>query len=253
MKHGKWFVLAAGLAAASGLAVIAHSEGHGEAPGTITLYNAEAFGGEGVTISEDVPNLQTVTASEGFDGTANDYAFSIRTTGAWEVCMDAGFETRCKIVEGEVSDLGEDGGSISSLRYVGPGEPGRALGHGSEHTGEGGHSGHHGATPPASAAANDDWQPMHNVDLYGNDFREIVYQRAGSDWKTCRASCEADRQCAAWTYVKPGRTEHGECFLKSPIPEASESECCVSGVKGAASTGGAVGEAAIRRGMRRVN
>lgn len=249
MKNGKWFVLAAGLAAAGGIAAIAHSEGHGEEPGSITLYSAEAFGGEGVTIAEDISNLQTVAASEGFDGTANDYAFSIRTTGVWEVCMDAGFETGCLTVEGDVPDLGENGGSISSLRYVGPGESG--------HAGEGAHSGHHGPMSSAATAdvaantASDDWQPMYNVDLYGNDYREIVYQRAGSDWKTCRASCEADRECAAWTYVEPGRTEHGECFLKAPVPEASEAGCCVSGVKGASSAGGAVGDAAIRRGLRR--
>lgn len=44
--------------------------------------------------------------------------------------------------------------------------------------------------------------------------------------------CDKDGQCKAFTYVKPGRTPYGECFLKNPVPEPSGSDCCISGVKG---------------------
>ena len=215
----------------------------GEPPRSITLYNAEDMGGAGVTITRDVRNLQDIPAEEGFDSTANDYAFSLRTEGQWQVCMDADFKTACMVVDGAMASLGDKGGSISSVRYLGPSKQVAA------------------ATAPAPssrapnaapAQAEDDWQPMFNVDLYGNDYREIAYASAGSDWRTCKAACDGDRQCQAWTYVPPGRTEHGECFLKTPVPEASESSCCISGIKAAPSSGGTAGNAAINGVFRRL-
>lgn len=216
----------------------------GEPSRSITLFSAEDMGGTGVTVTRDVANLQSVPAAEGFDGTANDYAFSVRTEGEWQVCMDAGFKTDCMIVDGEMASLGDKGGSISSVRYIGPSKRQVAV-----------------ATVPTPssrapntvpAQAEDDWRPMVNVDLFGNDYRQIIYASAGNDWRTCKASCDGDKQCQAWTYVVPGRTEHGECFLKAPVPEPSESDCCISGIKGGASARGAVGDAAISRGLRRL-
>ncbi|MFN4020435.1 MAG: PAN domain-containing protein [Erythrobacter sp.] len=210
---------------------------------SLTLYNEEDLGGAGVTVSQDVANLQSVRAAAGFDGTANDYAFSLRAEGRWQVCMDAGYKTDCMIVDGEVASLGDKGGSISSVRYLGP-------------------SAHTAAAPQSRAPVTgetvaapqpaDDWQPMYNVDLFGNDYREIIYTSAGNDWRTCKAACDGDRQCQAWTYVGPGRSEYGECYLKAPVPEPAQSSCCISGIKGAASAEGAVGDDAIARGVRRL-
>ena len=213
------FFLARALAS---LALTAAALGTGlaaqEAP-SLTLYNDEGLQGAAVVLHNDVSNLQSVPAAEGFDGTANDYALSLRAEGRWLVCMDAGFTTRCREVSGDVGNLGEDGGSISSVRYIGPqvAVSGRAT--------------PRSGSAQGSADASADEPPMFNTDLFGSDLREIVYDRPGSDWKTCKAACDGDRQCKAWTYVIPGRTEHGECFLKDAVPEASESECCVSGVK----------------------
>ena len=215
----------------------------GEPPRAITLYNGEDMTGTGVTVTKDIANLQTVTAQEGFDGTANDYAYSLRTEGQWQVCMDAGFKTSCLIVDGEMASLGDKGGSISSVRYIGPSKKTLAAAPVSPAP----------LSPqPALAAADDGWQPMYNVDLFGGDYREIAYTAPGSDWNTCKATCDGDRQCEAWTYVAPGRTEHGECFLKAGVPEPSESECCISGIKGGASARGAVGNDAIGRGLKRL-
>ena len=216
----------------------------GEPSRSITLYNAEDMGGAGVTVTQDVANLQSVQAAEGFDSTANDYAYSLRTEGQWQVCMDAGFKTGCMIVDGEMASLGDKGGSISSVRYVGPSKRQVAVATGPAPSPR--------APDAAPAEAEEEWQPMINVDLFGNDYREIVYASAGNDWRTCKAACDGDRQCQAWTYVAPGRTEHGECFLKAPVPEASESDCCISGIKGGASARGASGNAAINRGLRRL-
>lgn len=211
----------------------------GNPAGSITLYNGEDLGGTGVVITRDTPNLQDVPADEGFDSTANDYAFSLKTEGRWQVCMDAGYKTGCMIVDGEMTSLGDKGGSISSVRYIGPSKKVAAAAPMSP------------AAGPAPAA-EDDWQPMYNVDLFGSDYREIAYTAPGSSWKTCKASCDGDKQCQAWTYVGPGRTEHGECFLKAVVPEPAESECCISGVKGGASARGAVGNDAIGRGLGRL-
>lgn len=235
--------LAAGALAASPFLATAIAA-QAEPPRSITLYNAEYMGGTGVKITQDIGNLQEVPAEEGFDTTANDYAYSLRTEGQWQVCMDAGFKTNCMIVDGEIASLGDNGGAISSVRYVGPSRQTAAVAPVSPAPRPG--------TPATVAAADDDWQPMYNVDFLGNDYREIVYASAGNSWKTCKATCDGDRQCQAWTYVEPGRTEHGECFLKAPVPEPSESDCCISGIKGGASAGGAVGDAAIGRGLRRL-
>lgn len=213
------------------------------ADASITLYNDEALQGEPVTVTRDVANLQSVSAREGFDGTANDYAHSLRSVGRWQVCMDAGYRTQCLEVDGTVATLGERAGSISSVRYLGPSRNAAA-----------GTAGAPSALPSASAtrapvtAAAPEWQPMYGVDLYGNDIREITYSAPGSTWKTCKASCDANRQCKAWTYVEPGRTPFGECFHKDPVPSASASDCCTSGIKGAASAQGRRGDAAIRAG-----
>lgn len=209
----------------------------GTPAGSITLYNGEDLTGSGVTIRQNTPDLQAVPAAEGFDGTANDYAFSLKAEGRWQVCMDAGYRTSCMVVDGEMASLGDKGGSISSVRYLGESQRVAAAAP---------------VSPAPAPDADDEWQPMFNVDLFGNDYREIVYTAAGNDWRTCKAACDGDRQCQAWTYVAPGRTEHGECFLKGPVPEASESDCCVSGIKGGASARGAVGNEAVARSIGRL-
>ncbi|HOB13933.1 MAG TPA: PAN domain-containing protein [Novosphingobium sp.] len=215
---------------------------------SLTLFGGEAMQGGPVTVRKDIANFQDVPASDGFDGTANDYAYSLRAVGRWEVCMDAGFRTNCQIVDGEVASLGEYGGSISSARYLGPStRPVVAAADTATQTAPASQAS--SGTSTASAAP---WQPMYRVDLYGSDYRAITYSRPGNTWQTCKASCDADRKCKAWTYVEPGRTPYGECFLKSPVPQASVSECCISGVKGADSSGGRQGAAAIDLGLNRV-
>lgn len=211
---------------------------------SLTLYNDEGLKGAAVKITADTSNLQTVKAAEGFDGTANDYAYSLKAQGRWQVCMDAGFKTDCREVSGEVATLGEQGGSISSVRYLGPATATASVSRGKAPQPQ-------TASGPVSKPA-DDWRPMHRVDLFGNDYREIVYDRPGNTWKQCKAACDGDKKCQAWTYVEPGRQPHGECFLKAPVPKAQSSECCISGVKGAPSAGNARGDAAIGRVMRRL-
>jgi hypothetical protein len=48
----------------------------------------------------------------------------------------------------------------------------------------------------------------------------------------CRAACDAEPECKAYTYVRPGvQGPAPRCLLKAEVPEAQANTCCVSGVK----------------------
>lgn len=66
--------------------------------------------------------------------------------------------------------------------------------------------------------------------------------RPGQDYKSleltdpqpevCQQACADDPKCRSFTYVKPGgQGPRAVCWLKSGVPAASKSDCCVSGVK----------------------
>ncbi|MGY3450606.1 hypothetical protein ACVILH_002948 [Bradyrhizobium sp. USDA 4353] len=49
----------------------------------------------------------------------------------------------------------------------------------------------------------------------------------------CEERCAHDKNCKAWTYVKPNTTQGSSprCWLKNAIPVTQASTCCVAGVK----------------------
>lgn len=66
--------------------------------------------------------------------------------------------------------------------------------------------------------------------------------RAGSDYKDfdlsepkyqlCQNACANDSSCLAYTYVHPNvQGSKARCWLKNRVPPASNSSCCISGVK----------------------
>jgi hypothetical protein len=64
----------------------------------------------------------------------------------------------------------------------------------------------------------------------GGDYRRFAAPRGLEE---CRAACEADATCRAYTFVRPGiQAADGMCWLKSSIPEPTVDDCCTSGVKG---------------------
>lgn len=89
---------------------------------------------------------------------------------------------------------------------------------------------------PAQPVAGqvEEWQPMFNVDLRGYDHREFGLARR-DDWKTCKAACDRDGRCQAWTVSQEAST----CYLKwEKNPELlSSNPCCITGIKGMASAG----------------
>ncbi len=72
------------------------------------------------------------------------------------------------------------------------------------------------------------------VDLTGADYSNFWARSA--DPQLCQAACRADAKCAAWTYVKPGvQGPQARCWLKGQVPQATQNECCTSGVERAES------------------
>jgi hypothetical protein len=91
--------------------------------------------------------------------------------------------------------------------------------------------------PVTAVAAVEEWQPMFDVNLMGYDRREFPLSRP-DDWQTCRAACDADGGCQAWTVSREARM----CYLKwdGNAELLSYNNCCITGTKGMASAGSAV-------------
>lgn len=69
-------------------------------------------------------------------------------------------------------------------------------------------------------------------DRPGADYDKFVVK--SGDPTECSLRCERDARCRAWSFAYP-RTEQPEavCWLKSRVPPRVQSQCCVSGVRGA--------------------
>lgn len=71
---------------------------------------------------------------------------------------------------------------------------------------------------------------------------EFATDRIGGDYKTfeltpdpsglsCKAECEGDKRCRAWTYLRPGYAgPAARCFLKEKVKPPRHKPCCISGV-----------------------
>ncbi len=69
-----------------------------------------------------------------------------------------------------------------------------------------------------------------DTDRPGQDYRNLDLPAARP--QLCQAECGADPKCKAFTYVKPGvQGSSARCWLKSGVPAAGRSSCCVSGLK----------------------
>jgi len=57
---------------------------------------------------------------------------------------------------------------------------------------------------------------------------------SSGDPAECAMVCERDRRCRAWSFNYPMDPTHGAvCWLKASVPPRVQSDCCVSGVRGA--------------------
>ncbi len=68
------------------------------------------------------------------------------------------------------------------------------------------------------------------IDRMGGDYRDLAVA-SDPEGKTCKAACEADSKCRAWTYSRPGYLgASARCFLKHQIKPPRRKPCCISGV-----------------------
>jgi hypothetical protein len=69
-----------------------------------------------------------------------------------------------------------------------------------------------------------------SIDRFGGDYRSFALTTdvAGD---ACRAACEGDSKCRAWTYARPGYAgRSARCFLKSSITPPRRRPGLISGV-----------------------
>ena len=71
-----------------------------------------------------------------------------------------------------------------------------------------------------------------NFDRPGGDYLSSTV--ISGDPAECALVCERDRRCRAWTFSYPtDLANRAVCWLKSNVPARVQSDCCVSGIRGA--------------------
>jgi hypothetical protein len=82
----------------------------GQTP-SLTLFSEPHMNGSSRVVTSDIASVRDI----GFE----DRTVSLVAVGRWEVCHGRDFRGDCRIVEGEVRDLGPFANGISSVRLVG--------------------------------------------------------------------------------------------------------------------------------------
>ena len=68
------------------------------------------------------------------------------------------------------------------------------------------------------------------IDRFGGDYRNLELA-ADASGEPCKAACETDNKCRAWTYARPGYVgPAARCYLKDKITRPRHKPCCISGV-----------------------
>src|SRR5258706_271948 len=84
----------------------------------------------------------------------------------------------------------------------------------------------------AAVAATRPAQAQANFDRPGGDYQSSPVE--SGDPADCALVCERDRRCRAWSFNYPTDIAGGAvCWLKSNVPQRTQDNCCVSGVRGA--------------------
>jgi len=82
-----------------------------------------------------------------------------------------------------------------------------------------------GVTEPAHGPVE------YSIDRTGGDLRYFDLKAPDPDGASCRAACDAEGRCRAWTYVRPGYISSvPRCYLKGRITRPRKKPCCISGV-----------------------
>lgn len=68
------------------------------------------------------------------------------------------------------------------------------------------------------------------IDRAGGDYQTLDLA-ADAKWSVCKAACEGESRCRAWTFLRAGYVgPTPRCYLKTRIPPPRKRPCCVSGV-----------------------
>jgi hypothetical protein len=70
------------------------------------------------------------------------------------------------------------------------------------------------------------------IDRTGGDYRNFDTQ-PDPNGAACKSACDAEKNCRAWTYVRPGYlgpNSGARCYLKDHLRPPRRKPCCVSGV-----------------------
>lgn len=89
-----------------------------------------------------------------------------------------------------------------------------------------------GMSVPTASATQGLWGDLEvDVNRLGSDYKSFALPAA--DPELCRAACDDDAKCKAFTYVRPNlQGPSARCWLKHEVAVARLNEgCCVSGVK----------------------
>lgn len=81
----------------------------------------------------------------------------------------------------------------------------------------------------AGLASAQVWQPKPGVDIVGNDYRS--FSTAREDWKSCKAACEGDAECRAWSLFSPPGGSASYCWIKNLADEQRADPNAVSGLR----------------------
>ena len=82
----------------------------------------------------------------------------------------------------------------------------------------------------AGVIAPRDTRNEYGIDRAGGDYRSLDGAADASE-QWCRAACEADNRCRAWTFVRRGYIGPvARCYLKDSVKPPRRKPCCVSGV-----------------------
>jgi hypothetical protein len=69
-----------------------------------------------------------------------------------------------------------------------------------------------------------------STDRPGGDYRSIAIE-GSANGDACKAACEGDDKCRAWTYARPGYAGSApRCFLKNQIKPPARRPGMISGV-----------------------
>ncbi len=70
----------------------------------------------------------------------------------------------------------------------------------------------------------------YSIDRTGSDYRNLDIA-PDSEGAPCKATCDGESRCRAWTYVRPGYIgPSARCYLKDKITRPHHKPCCISGV-----------------------